>query len=242
VSPANHQAGHIPGAVLWNVYSDLKDVDYRLVDPSRLQTLLERSGIRPDTMVVFYGYAPAMGMWLLDHLRHRDARVLDASREAWQAAGRPWTDAATMPMPTRYPLGCANARVRAARTEVEAAIGRDGCTIVDTRTEAEYDGERFWPSGGSEPGGRAGHVPGAIRVAVDDLFDDGGTFRSVDELRARLSSIDLAGDDEVITYCTIGGRASTMWFVLTHLLGRRNVRVYDGSWAEWGRQPDTPIV
>jgi len=45
----------------------------------------------------------------------------------------------------------------------------------------------------------------------------------------------------VIAYCTIGGRAATAWFVLTHLIGRDRVRVYDGSWAEWGRVPDTPV-
>jgi rhodanese-related sulfurtransferase len=51
----------------------------------------------------------------------------------------------------------------------------------------------------------------------------------------------LAGSGELITYCTIGGRAATAWFVLTHLIGRDRVRVYDGSWAEWGRLPGTPV-
>jgi Rhodanese-like domain len=51
----------------------------------------------------------------------------------------------------------------------------------------------------------------------------------------------LEGSGELITYCTIGGRAATAWFVLTHLIGRDRVRVYDGSWAEWGRIPDTPV-
>jgi len=45
----------------------------------------------------------------------------------------------------------------------------------------------------------------------------------------------------LITYCTIGGRACTAWFVLTYLLGRDGVRVYDGSWAEWGRMPEAPV-
>jgi len=47
---------------------------------------------------------------------------------------------------------------------------------------------------------------------------------------------------ELITYCTIGGRAATAWFVLAHLIGRDRVRVYDGSWAEWGRIPETPVT
>ena len=54
-------------------------------------------------------------------------------------------------------------------------------------------------------------------------------------------ALDLDGADELITYCTIGGRACTAWFVLTYLLGRESVRVYDGSWAEWGRMADALV-
>ena len=125
---------------------------------------------------------------------------------------------------------------------MEAAIGDAACSILDVRSEAEYRGERFWPSGAMEPGGRAGHVPHAIHHSIDGVFDEHGSFRSPAELAAIFSSIDLHGDHELITYCTIGGRAATAWFVLTHLLGRDRVRVYDGSWAEWGRLADTPVA
>ena len=60
-------------------------------------------------------------------------------------------------------------------------------------------------------------------------------------LRGVFSAVDLDGAGELITYCTIGGRACTAWFVLTYLLGRESVRVYDGSWAEWGRMADAPV-
>ena len=81
-------------------------------------------------------------------------------------------------------------------------------------------------------------MAGLIRKSLDDPEEvrpfQGGT--------GQLELVNLDGDAPLITYCTIGGRASTAWFILTHLLGRRNVRVYDGSWAEWGRMADTPVA
>jgi thiosulfate/3-mercaptopyruvate sulfurtransferase len=114
-------------------------------------------------------------------------------------------------------------------------------TLVDVRSAAEYRGERFWPSGGMEPGGRAGRVPSAVHQPIDGLYDEDGSFRGAAELSQVFSSVGLDGTGELITYCTIGGRAATAWFVLTHLLGRDHVRVYDGSWAEWGRMTGTPV-
>ena len=153
VSAAAYNDWHVDGAVLWNVYADLKDADYRLAGAAALEQLVARSGIGPDSTVVFYGYAPALGLWLMTLYGHPDVRILDCSRDTWRAGGHP----------------CSTAT--------------------------------------SEP------PPGGFRL----------------------------GGEELITYCTIGGRAATGWFVLTHLIGRDRVRVYDGSWAEWGRIPDTPV-
>jgi thiosulfate/3-mercaptopyruvate sulfurtransferase len=244
VSRRAYDEWHIDGAVLWNVYADLKDADYRLADPPALQQLFARSGIRSDSTVVFYGYAPAMGFWLMKLCGHADVRILDCSRDTWQGEDRPRSATTAEPVASGYTVTGQDGRLRADHAAVRDGIADPGVRILDVRTAAEFRGERFWPSGGMEPGGRAGRVPAAVHQPIDDLYDDRGAFRPGTELRSVFAAADAADPQrpaELITYCTIGGRASTAWFVLNYLLGHENVRVYDGSWAEWGRMTGTPV-
>jgi thiosulfate/3-mercaptopyruvate sulfurtransferase len=241
VSPAAYHDWHIDGATLWNVYADLKDADYRLVDATALERLFKSSGIEPDSTVVCYGYAPALGLWLMKLYGHRDVRILNCSRDTWRAAGRPRSTAASEPAPGSWRLADEDSGIRADLAAVREAIDQPGITLLDVRSAAEYAGERFWPSGGMEPGGRAGHVPSAVHQPIDGMYREDGSFRPAAELRDLFAPAVLDGSEELITYCTIGGRATTAWFVLTYLLGRERVRVYDGSWAEWGRTPGTPV-
>ena len=105
VSRRAYDEWHIDGAVLWNVYADLKDADYRLTDAAATQQLFARSGIRPDSTVVFYGYAPAMGFWLMKLYGHADVRILDCSRDTWQREDRPRSNAAAEPAASGYTIG-----------------------------------------------------------------------------------------------------------------------------------------
>jgi thiosulfate/3-mercaptopyruvate sulfurtransferase len=240
VSAAAYDAGHIPGAVLWNAYTDLRHADYRPISAAELQDLLRRSGVTPDMTVVFYGYGAHLGFWLLTSHGHDRVRLMDGSREQWTAASKRWSTGVPAPARSRYVLAAQDAFF-SSREGVQEMIGQPSHVILDTRSKAEFDGERFWPSGATAGAGRAGHIPGAVHIPVELLRTDDGAFRSAGEMLQVVRDRGIAPDTDVVTYCTIGNRASQAWFALRYLLGYRDVRVYYGSWAEWGKVADTPI-
>jgi thiosulfate/3-mercaptopyruvate sulfurtransferase len=241
VNAKNFEAGHIAGALLWNVYQDFRDPGYALVDESAIARVFDRSGLTPETTVVFYGYAPALAFWMMKLHRHADVRILDCSRDTWRDDGFPWATDARSPEPTDYPMPAPDRSIRATQADVAAAIDDPQTMIIDMRTRPEFDGAQFWPSGGMEPGGRPGHIPSAINAGLDGVFDEAGRYRDREQL-AHVFALDGAGEKRMITYCTVGGRGATAWFVLTNLLGIRDVRLYDGSWAEWGKNASNPVA
>ena len=241
VSRAKYDQGHIPGAVLWNAYTDLHHADYSPASRSELEELLSRSSITPGDTIIFYGYGPYLGFWLMKAYGHERALVLDGTRENWQQAGLPWTTARREPVPSNYTFPTGEARKLMELHALQGTLGSGNPLILDVRSQAEFVGERFWPSGATEGAGRPGHIPGAVHLPIDLLHTADGAFKSAAELRQLFQERGVVPERGVLTYCTIGARASEAALVLHYLLGYPDVRVYDGSWAQWGTQTETPI-
>lgn len=241
VSRVAYAQGHIKGAILWNAYTDLHHADYSPVDRSEFEELLRRSGLTPEATIIFYGYAPSLGFWLVKAYGHQRALVLKDTRQGWQKADRPWTTALSEPTPSTYTLPAGEATQLLSLDALQATLGSGNPLILDVRSEAEFTGERFWPSGATEGTGRSGHVPGAVHLPADLLHTADGTFKNAAELRQLFQEHGVVPERSVVTYCTIGARASEVALVLRYLLGYPDVRVYDGSWAQWGTRTETPI-
>jgi thiosulfate/3-mercaptopyruvate sulfurtransferase len=241
VSPATYNKGHIPGAVLWNAYGDLRDADYRPIPWAEFEHVVRRSGISSDTTAVFYGYGAFLGYWLMASHGHPDVRVLKADRTAWESQGGAWSTEIPSPATTSYELPVEDKDLLTTRAGVDAAIEGGDTLILDVRSIDEFRGGRFWPSGATEGVGRAGHIPHAVHVPVDLIRGDDTALKDTEALRRLYEDAGVLPDKRVIVYCTIGNRASLVWFVLTRLLGYPNVSVYQGSYVEWGKLPDTLV-
>ncbi|MEM0981275.1 MAG: sulfurtransferase [Cyanobacteria bacterium P01_H01_bin.58] len=244
MSPEPYQDAHIPGAVFWNIFTDLLKPDLSLnLQPAAIAKLLSQSGISPETTVVAYGSYPGTGawiFWLLHLFGHRNVYVLNGGHRKWVAEGRPIaSELASFPA-TQYVAKAPDASLRVLQSEVASALESSDYLLLDVRTVQEYRGEIFMmqPPEGTE---RGGHIPGAIHFEHTLTLNEDGTFKTADELRQLYHSCGVTPDKAIFPYCAIGGRSASTWFVLKYLLGYPNVRNYDGSWNEWSRLPHTPV-
>ncbi|MBD2409173.1 sulfurtransferase [Nostoc calcicola FACHB-3891] len=244
MNPQTYNAGHIPGAVFWNITTDLLLPDYRInFDPGTWQKLLENSGITNKTTVVTYGDFAATSAWLFWLFKvfgHGDVRVFNGGYQKWMSEGRPVTVDSQIITPTEYQLQTPDANLRAFFDDVQESIGKSDSVLVDVRTPQEYGGKWFFMQPPQETE-RAGHIPGAVSVYYELALNEDGTFKSVEELQKLYTSKNITSDKQVITYCAVGARSAHTWFVLKYLLGYSKVRNYDGSWNEWSRIPNIPI-
>jgi thiosulfate/3-mercaptopyruvate sulfurtransferase len=240
---ADYDEVHIPGAVFADWTADFVDLDdprpIQLASPEAFRTCAERLGIGDDDVVVTYDdyfdiFAGRM-WWAMRAYGHDAVRVLDGGWRTWRAEARA-TTAATPSLPpatfTPRPVPALNRTL----AEVEVALA-DGVTLIDARPRHLYDGD--------PDAHRTGHIPGAVNLPYPDLVDaESGLFRSRHELRVAVASVGIDPDDAdapVISSCGSGVSASVVCMAL-ELLGRRDVPVFDGSFAEWVADLARPIA
>ena len=243
-----YDTGHIPGAVKIDWHADLNDPTVRdYISKEQFEKVLRQNGIDANTTVIFYGdknnWWATYAFWVFKLFGFANAKVMDGGRAKWVAEGRELTRQVPSYASTNFVANPRNdAPIRAFRDDVLAHLESNG-KLVDVRSPGEYKGELLHMADYPQEGAlRGGHIPTAKNVPWARAANPDGTFKSADELRAIYESEQgLTTGDTVIAYCRIGERSSHTWFVLTYLLGYKNVRNYDGSWTEWGNGVRLPI-
>ena len=245
-NPALYAEAHIPGAIGFDWKKDLQDqVERDFLDPGAFGELFGSRGISNDHTIVLYGdrnnWFAAYTYWYLKYYGHDKVLLMNGPREKWISEGRPTSTDVPSYGATTFDAQPGDEAIRAKRDEVMAALD-DGRKLVDVRSPQEFSGELIAMAGYEQEGAqRAGHIPGAASIPWAQAVKEDGTFKSADELRELYTSRGVLGDEPIIAYCRIGERSAHTWFVLHELLGRDDVKNYDGSWTEWGNLVAVPI-
>ena len=223
---------HIPGARLIDHMATVRmGADgHRLAPNGVLAKALAKAGAADGTHVILYGDSPMATGWVTSAfaaIGHADeVSWLDGGFATWLSEHRPTDSAAA-------PDGTGSLTVRPPKDLfVDAAWVRDHLQspttkILDVRTEGEWDG---------------GHVPNATLILWQDLFADVRMqkFKSPAEIRALLAKAGVGPNQEVVTYCAIGMRASLMGWAARSV--GVPAKIYLGSWQDWSHDAANPIV
>lgn len=252
----DYKAGHIPGAVnlfygTWAI--KVGDNDNQLPNDDDLVDILGSAGIKPDTTVVVYGKADppperfnvTRVAWTLKYAGVKNVSVLSGGFDKWAVCEkRAVSTEAVSPKGVTY-KGKFDKNIVADKTYVTANLKK--ALIVDVREPDFFNGKQKLPFVA-----KAARIAGAVNLPTGQVFEKippgadivgcSVVFKGKDVLKSMASVV--VGDDlnrEIIVYCDTGKVASTWWFVLTEVLGYKNVKNYDGSTQEWMKDDAAPI-
>jgi thiosulfate/3-mercaptopyruvate sulfurtransferase len=238
---AEYEAAHIPGAMFLNL-DELRDTDdprpMMLPSPEKFSSRMQSLGLGDGSRIVVYDNSPirtaARAWWMFNIFGAHNVAILDGGLQKWTAEERDTENGKPSVRHRHFTAWKDDSAVRT-KADILANIDSKEAVLVDARSSSRFTGE--------EPEVRegmvSGHIPGSRNLPYSWLFNEDGTYKQGDDLRAAFDKAGVDFEKPLITTCGGGVTAACIFFAAS-LLGKSDIGLYDGSWSEWGVDPETP--
>ncbi len=237
------EGGHIPGAVfmdLGEIADGNSSLPNMLPPPEKFASRMQSLGLGDGSRIVVYDDSPfktaARAWWMFMLFGAHDVAILDGGLAKWKTEGRA-LEAGRPTLRHRHFTAWKDEKGVANKADMLANIESKAAQVVDARGSGRFTGEEKEP----RPDMASGHIPGSLNLPFGGLFNADGTWKQGAALLEvfKAAGVDLA--QPMITTCGSGVTAAVVLFA-ARLAGKKDVRLYDGSWSEWGLDSDTPKV
>jgi len=225
---------HIPGAQFFDidlVSNQTTKLPHMAPSTTQFAEAMQSLGMKTTDQVVVYDrqglFSAARVWWTFTLMGHTNVRVLAGGLPAWKAQGLPVSNIVNSPKPSHYSAHL-NGEIVIGFNELKAALEHHSSIILDARPEARFSGAAPEP----RPGLRSGHMPGAMSLPFTKLISE-GRLKPKKDLDLLFDAYGITEKSSIITSCGSGVTAAIISMALCEV-GHTQVRLYDGSWAEWG--------